>query len=149
MSAQKREETIARFSVPLEEGAEPEQASSTQVSSTRRRPRASQRTINDDADVSVAVADDDFVPGDDDDFVESDDDTAFTNKKKGKGKAKQRKTSSTRVFSGVNPKVMLISLKAVSLSIFNHHIFADFFVQGALGLNLTGLLQPHKLLSFY
>lgn len=149
MSAQKREETIAQFSVPLEEGAEPEQASSTQVSSTRRRPRASQRTINDDADVSVAVADDDFVPGDDDDFVESDDDTAFTNKMKAKGKAKQRKTSSTRVFSGVNPKVMLISLKAVSLSIFNHHIFADFFVQGALGLNLTGLLQPHKLLSFY
>ncbi|KAJ8696722.1 hypothetical protein PTI98_006569 [Pleurotus ostreatus] len=122
MSAQKREETIARFSVPLEEGAEPEQASSTQVSSTRRRPRASQRTINDDADVSVAVVDDNFVPGDDDDddFVESDDDTAFTSKKKGKGKAKQRKTSSTRVFSGVNPKVMLISLKA-----------------GALGLNLT------------
>ncbi|KDQ28039.1 hypothetical protein PLEOSDRAFT_1042220, partial [Pleurotus ostreatus PC15] len=40
----------------------------------------------------------------------------------GKGKAKQRKTSSTRVFSGVNPKVMLISLKA-----------------GALGLNLTAV----------
>ncbi|KAF4598505.1 hypothetical protein EYR38_006909 [Pleurotus pulmonarius] len=124
MSAQKREETIARFSVPLEESAEPisEEASSTQASSTRRRPRASQRALSDDGDIGMDVADNDFVPGDDDDddFIESDDDTAFTKKKKGKGKAKQRKASSTRVFSGVNPKVMLISLKA-----------------GALGLNLT------------
>lgn len=120
MSAQKREETIARFSVPLEECAEPvsEEASSTQASSTRRRPRASQRALSDDADIGMDVADDDFVPGDDndDDFIESDDDTAFTKKKKGKSKAKQRKASSKRVFSGDNPKVMLISLKAVGLS---------------------------------
>lgn len=70
-----------------------------------------------------------FVEGaddDDDDFID-DEDVVQKKPKKGKGKARNSRSTtmssrdtSNSSFDGVNPKVMLISLKA-----------------GALGLNLT------------
>ena len=84
-------------------------------------------TADDDNDGDFVANDDDE---DDDDFIVDDDEDRKPTKKKGKGKRK----ASTKIVSsaaldldfpsyltdGVNPKVMLISLKA-----------------GALGLNLT------------
>ncbi|TFY76637.1 hypothetical protein EWM64_g7375, partial [Hericium alpestre] len=146
MSARRRQETIERFSVPLEENneimAEPTSTSTqtqTQGRSTRRRTGTQTTFIEvngDDGDGEfLPVAEDD--DGDDDFLDDSEDDSAWTKKgkgKKGKGKAKAKPkratktrfaaTSSTVTYeplvSGVNPRVMLISLKA-----------------GALGLNLT------------
>ncbi len=137
MSAKRRQETIARFSVPIKEDNPPPATQVTQATaSTQGRPkRQTRRTrTNAPSDAEVIVLDDDddgdFVVGaeeddDDDDFIVSDDDRPTT--KKGKGKAKGTGKSRTPepefdevIYEGVNPKVMLISLKA-----------------GALGLNLT------------
>ncbi|TFY66346.1 hypothetical protein EVG20_g4743 [Dentipellis fragilis] len=148
MSARRRQETLQRFSIPLDDAAvQPASTpapSQTQGRATRRRT-ATQASV-DDVDITVqdqGDADDDFVPGaidaDDDDFLDDeDDDDVWTKKgkgKKGKGKAKAKGKSIAKarfaastntvtyqesLASGVNPKVMLISLKA-----------------GALGLNLT------------
>lgn len=131
MSAKRRQETIARFSVPIKEDVAVPAQPATQGRS--KRTRRSARTVS-DADSEVIVLDDeddgDFVAGDDDeddDFIVDDDDQP--SKKKGKGKSKGKgKDKATPisilddelVYEGVNPKVMLISLKA-----------------GALGLNLT------------
>ena len=139
MSARRRQETIARFSVPIEGDTV---SSSTQVSATQaanlvpsqrssRRTRSTRSVIDESIDDD---RDDDFVMDaaqeDDDDFIDDeDDDSPFTQSKKGKGKAtgKGKKAVPARApvpssiqFDGVNPRVMLISLKA-----------------GALGLNLT------------
>ncbi|TFK94573.1 hypothetical protein K466DRAFT_509225 [Polyporus arcularius HHB13444] len=160
MSARRRQETIARFSVPIEAdssgpalsqaappslsqatappSSQPTVPASSQRSS-RRRGRATQSTVIDDIFNDDKDKDDDFVmddddQDDDDDFIDDDDDdTPFrTQSKKGKGKAKSKPKAKKRVsipstpaldgsqFDGVNPRVMLISLKA-----------------GALGLNLT------------
>ena len=158
MSARRRQQAIARFSVPLD-GSSPvpasTQAASTKQSDvapsasqesdaplTRRRTRKSTATAypdgdaamgDDDGDADYTFADD---GGDDDDFIDDDDDDEAPRRKsrskKGKGKAKKQARISTAPPSTstyldgsafgteVNPKVMLLSLKA-----------------GALGLNLT------------
>ncbi|KAH9941011.1 SNF2 family N-terminal domain-containing protein [Amylocystis lapponica] len=134
MSARRRQETIARFSVPLDGQSITVAPSQTQESlprGGRRRGRPSRASTS-----AVAVYDDandgDFVDdgGNDSDFIDDDDEDAAP-KKKGKGKGKGKKKARASVaprfavldgsaFGGINPKVMLISLKA-----------------GALGLNLT------------
>ncbi|KAI0093185.1 SNF2 family N-terminal domain-containing protein [Irpex rosettiformis] len=130
MSAKKRQETIARFSVPIKDdvpvATQPNTATQGRLKRQTRRTRT-----NVAADVEVIVldddSDDDFVIRDEeeeDDFIVSDDDRPTAKKGKGKAKSKRKATPEPDydevVYQGVNPKVMLISLKA-----------------GALGLNLT------------
>ena len=144
MSAKRRQEAITRFSVTIEaHSAMPSfnQRSSQAPASTQRARRArSSRSVIPDSSIADG-ADGDYVvddeQDDDDDFVDDDDVAARrTQSKKGKGKAKAKAKAKGRVressgasselppsrpeFNGVNPRVMLISLKA-----------------GALGLNLT------------
>lgn len=144
MSARRRQETLERFSVPLTKQpaststpvvtgeASGAPAAEVETSSGKSRRRASRvvsyaqdAITNDDKDDDPDFA---FVDGaDDDNFRE--DEEAPKKSKKGKGKAKARISRMTTTYSedpiapipdGVNPQVMLISLKA-----------------GALGLNLT------------
>ncbi|KIM40208.1 hypothetical protein M413DRAFT_28716 [Hebeloma cylindrosporum] len=111
MSAKRRQEAIARFSVPLAE-EEP------------TLPRATRKTRDQDGAAAPVVdaADDDdsdFAMNDEsDDFIDDEPISGKKSKSKGKGKAKPV----SRQFEGSaeNPRVMLLSLKA-----------------GALGLNLT------------
>lgn len=130
MSAKRRQETIAQFSVPLREEAA--EAAPADVPTAGKRKRTSSSR-------PIAVDDDDFPfpeilrtdRDDDSDFVVDDDDLsdAYDDasspvkpkkaKGKGKGKGKERARSDSpdtfdRSFSDENPKVMLISLKAVS-----------------------------------
>lgn len=142
MSARRRQETIARFSVPITEDTAPATQSVSQLGSTgraqrRTRKKTSNVVTDDEDDVGMNGNDgndSDFVAqdqdGDDSDFTDDEDaDDRPKKKPKGKGKAKAQRgrATSSRVdmldgsaFEDVNPKVMLISLKA-----------------GALGLNLT------------
>lgn len=91
MSAKRRRDAIDKFSVPLE----PEQ-SVPQKTKTPDNPY-------------------DFDPmvSDDDDFIDEEDEQAFDkkSKRKGKGKAKESRRGSSN--EGENPRVMLLSLKAV------------------------------------
>ena len=129
MSAKEREETLKRFSVPLDDEGEaipaPSQSRKSAIpSSTSSRHTRGKKT-------KVVVIDSDLedsrdgeyadVGNESDDSFLDDDLKAFTQKSKGKGKGKA-KTSSSRTLgnAGTNPRVMLISLKA-----------------GSLGLNLT------------
>ncbi|TDL17295.1 hypothetical protein BD410DRAFT_794458 [Rickenella mellea] len=126
MSQKRRQETLERFSIPLEENS----GSSVDgdIPSSRRKKRTSRPSMSaDGGEIKDDGDDEDYVAnGDDSDdsFLDDDDDNIVWTKKKGKAKA-TRKTRTTDDFgysfdSGQNPKVMLISLKA-----------------GALGLNLT------------
>jgi SWI/SNF-related matrix-associated actin-dependent regulator of chromatin subfamily A3 len=108
MSAKRRQETIAQFSVPLED------VEDSETSTTR---------------ASVGCDDDYTMDDSDDDFLDSEDDCTFTREKgknkkagpsksKGKGKDKagaNRHAVDGSSFNGKNPKVMLLSLKAVCL----------------------------------
>lgn len=94
MSAKRRQETIAQFSVPLD-------AENAHGSSARRN---------------------DYVIDDDDDFIDDEEDDYASAKRNGKkkagfskaqGKGKARQAVDGSSFSGQNPKVMLLSLKAV------------------------------------
>lgn len=143
MSAKRRQETIARFSVPIEEDElpaltltqAPTQAltASQSIRSTRARRKSARTTASDDIIAVDSDGDGDFVApvneSDDDSFIDDSEDERPKKKGKGKGKAKangKRKASAPKpdyrdgLPDGANPKVMLISLKA-----------------GALGLNLT------------
>ncbi|KAJ6499180.1 SNF2 family N-terminal domain-containing protein [Mycena sanguinolenta] len=113
MSAKRRQEVIAQFSVPVVED-------DTAPAATRRsRGRSSDGSAGrrDDSEAMEVDNDSDFID-------DEDDNTAWSKKKskgKGKGKAKASSyTAGSSIPAGENPKVMLISLKA-----------------GALGLNLT------------
>ncbi|KAG5648541.1 hypothetical protein DXG03_003152 [Asterophora parasitica] len=97
MSARRRQETIARFSVPIADDASIQESSAN---------------VNCDDE-------DDYVMSDneDDDFIDDeDDDCAFSGKKKRgrktKSKGKGRASYSGPSYAGENPKVMLLSLKA-------------------------------------
>ncbi|OCH84706.1 hypothetical protein OBBRIDRAFT_891624 [Obba rivulosa] len=132
MSAKRRQETIARFSIPLQEDCSATIPPLTSESSRpiRRRPRPSQPISANEPIVLDDDEDGDFDASDsgvDDEFVDDDVDGAPRRKGKAKnGKGKQKaisapfSSSNTNLLDGPNPKVMLISLKA-----------------GALGLNLT------------
>ncbi|KAF8161207.1 SNF2 family N-terminal domain-containing protein [Crassisporium funariophilum] len=117
MSAKRRQDAIAQFSVPLEdEVVIPER--------TARSSRNGSSVILQDGDADEEVDEDFAMDSDEDesDFVDDDDDGPISRKKtmlKGKGKAKPGKLLSS-VSAKQNPRVMIISLKA-----------------GALGLNLT------------
>lgn len=138
LSAKRRQETLETFCVPLGQDA-PEMANvqSTLIASASegQRPRRSVRSTRrgaanagQDQEADPILIDD----GDGDDFVpqidfDSDDgaDGPPTRNKKGKDKAKAAARhdfvpAGVTAMNGINPKVMLISLKA-----------------GALGLNLT------------
>ncbi len=146
MSAKRRQETLETFCVPLGEDT-PETANiqSTPISSTsegqqtRRSARTSRRSAASAGEYQEADAmlfdngdDDEFVPqkdADSDDGIGHDGLPTQNKKGKGKGKAKGKSKAAARSdfasvgiapMNGINPKVMLISLKA-----------------GALGLNLT------------
>ncbi|KZT00465.1 uncharacterized protein LAESUDRAFT_553779 [Laetiporus sulphureus 93-53] len=144
MSARRRQETIARFSVPLDGSVQTSVIENDEPASRpiRRRGRSNIAVVQDDEDAAVRDDDNDadFAPtnenGEDSDFIDDEDDER--NKRwKGKGKAKAANGKKIARFSitgpsvsiyldgsafgnEVNPRVMLISLKA-----------------GALGLNLT------------
>lgn len=117
MSSKRREETIRRFSVPIKTpaGSAASAPTSTAIDLSTRTRRRAQRAVVADGAVSDDANDDDFVMGADDDADFDDEDFAA-----GQGKGKGKATAPTWFPGGVNPKVMLISLKA-----------------GALGLNLT------------
>ncbi|KAF9024848.1 hypothetical protein BDZ89DRAFT_1068783 [Hymenopellis radicata] len=136
MSAKKRQEVLAKFSIPIEAAKQVEEPMEVEPARARKA-KASRRVVVDDSDdFPMNNLDSDFSPlpqdnSDNDDFVVSDsDDDSYTRKKlKGKGKAKPKSKSKGKTFleredlafgSGENPKVLLLSLKA-----------------GALGLNLT------------
>jgi SWI/SNF-related matrix-associated actin-dependent regulator of chromatin subfamily A3 len=138
MSAKRRQETLERFSIPLEDELTSGTSSETPLPASRPHRRSTQMVSpedpidhddNNDADFMVGIADDDdFLDDEDDDRAFSSKRRKGTGKTKGKGKGKAKSTGriSARAgfngasFAGENPKVMLISLKA-----------------GALGLNLT------------
>ncbi|EKM54585.1 uncharacterized protein PHACADRAFT_197015 [Phanerochaete carnosa HHB-10118-sp] len=140
MSAKRRQETIARFSVPIAEDGSPALAltqapTASQASrSTRVRRKSSRNVSSDVLDLTAdSDGDADFVApadeSDDDSFIDDFEDERPKKKGKGKGKGKangKRKASTPKsnyhfaLPDGANPKIMLISLKA-----------------GALGLNLT------------
>lgn len=112
MSAKKRQEAIARFTVPVEDSATPVRGSAIRpsskrnVRSTRQSVITHERSCNDED--SVTESDSDFSLTDSRVQTEDEDDTST---RKGKGKAKG-KGSYANV--GDNPRVMLISLKAVT-----------------------------------
>lgn len=101
LSAKKRQQVLECFTVPLEEGTS-NPSCLTQPTPTR---------VN---------AIDGYGTFDGDDSYENVSSRAKTSKSKGKGKAVGAMTPIDANTNGVNPKVLLISLKA-----------------GALGLNLT------------
>ncbi|KAE9411346.1 hypothetical protein BT96DRAFT_952431 [Gymnopus androsaceus JB14] len=112
MSAKRRQEAIARFSVPIAP-----QATKTPEAAPRSRRRSGKASYD-----SATEEDGDFVISEND---HSDEESTTTRKNKGKGKARQTQADSEfedDSFGAMdnNPAVMLISLKA-----------------GALGLNLT------------
>jgi SWI/SNF-related matrix-associated actin-dependent regulator of chromatin subfamily A3 len=142
LSAKRRQEMLETFCVPLGQDA-PEianvQSTPIALTSEGQQPRRSVRSTRRGAASAgeYQEADAMFIDnGDDDGFVpqvdfDSDDgaDVPPTRNKKGKGKAKGKSKAAARydlapvgaaAMNGINPKVMLISLKA-----------------GALGLNLT------------
>lgn len=144
LSAKRRQETLETFCVPLGEDA-PEMANvqSTPIASTsegqqmRRSARTKRRGAASAGEYQEAAAmliddgdDDSFVPQVDFDSDDGADGPPTQNKDgKGKGKAKGKSKAAARydftpvgvaAMNEINPKVMLISLKA-----------------GALGLNLT------------
>lgn len=121
MSAKRRQEAIARFSVPIvEEQLDPETATSG-----RQRRRAAASVIEEGV-VDLDGDDSDFVMSDKDDNFndDSDDDVEEPISKRSKGKGKQKaRESSPLLQSEENPRVMLLSLKAVcTLSIDNYSI---------------------------
>jgi SWI/SNF-related matrix-associated actin-dependent regulator of chromatin subfamily A3 len=141
MSAKRRQETLEAFCVPIvhdsDETAVADPIPIAPVSEVQpirrsarssRRDQASARESHQDTEVTIeSDGDVDFMPGME---VDSDDGAggARAQSKKGKGKGKCKTATRSHltplrdasITNGVNPKVMLISLKA-----------------GALGLNLT------------
>ena len=144
MSARRRQETLEAFNVPVEHTTGEmvdicsSPAASTSGVQPSRRVRSSHRRGADVVDSEQDAGAEPMISDDDDEFVPEmgaivdDDDDAPRNNKTGKRKDKGKRKATTRMVednttasrmpatNGVNPKVMLISLKA-----------------GALGLNLT------------
>lgn len=133
MSAKRRQETIAQFSVPLrEEAAEAAPAGNSTTGKRKRTSSSRPIAVDDDFPFPEILRtdrddDSDFIV-DDDDLSDAYDDTSSPvkpkkgkGKAKGKGKGKARSDSPDtfdRSYSGENPKVMLISLKAVGFYLY-------------------------------
>ena len=97
MSAKRRRDAINKFTVPLEQ---------QQYIPHGRNTRNGGPTTRDDDSYNS-----DFMIDDDDDFIDEDDEQVFGQKSKRKGKGKAKDTSSAK--GDENPRVMLLSLKAV------------------------------------
>ena len=102
MSAKRRSDAIDRFSVPL---------AREQSIPQRRSARKERATTRDDDfyDSDIMVIDDD----NDDDFIDDNDEQVVGKKSKRKGKGKAKDTRSYSDDEDENPRVMLLSLKAV------------------------------------
>ncbi|GAW05450.1 snf2 family [Lentinula edodes] len=130
MSAKRRADAIARFSVPLESIPTVQVPQEISTSAVASRSRRVSRNASYNVDPTEDDDDEDFVmPSADNNYSDDDEVTAAaTWKSKGKGKAKRTQGDSENedhfsfgdTQNQNNPPVMLISLKA-----------------GALGLNLT------------
>lgn len=118
MSAKRRQEAIARFSVPVAEELPIPEART----SGRRTRRAAASKVVENGGAEQDGDDSDFLMSDKDDGFnnDSDDDGEVQISKKSKGKGKQKaRNSSPPLRSEENPRVMLLSLKAVCCSISN------------------------------
>ena len=123
MSAKRRADTIAKFSVPVK-GISPAVDEPTEISS-RLRPVSQFQSIEIDDDGDNAS---DFAPDDEPDYsateFESDEEPRAKERKgKGKAKAKGKAPSKSNVLDALreldgelNPRVMLISLKGVHVN---------------------------------
>ena len=98
MSVKRRRDTINKFSVSLEQ---------EQSILQRGGARNERRTAHDDS------CDSDSMVIDDDDFMDDDDEQVFGKKSKYKGKGKAKDARSGSADGDENPRVMLLSLKAV------------------------------------
>ncbi len=111
MSAKKRQEVLTRFSVPVPEASRNE-------APHQGRQRTKRIVVEDSDEDAADDQDSDFVPmsqDDMDDLIVSDDESS--RKKKGKGKAKARTDVDREILGeGNNPKILLLSLKAVRSS---------------------------------
>jgi hypothetical protein len=94
MSAKRRRDAIDKFSRPLEQSS---------------RNTCNGRLIIRDGD----SYDSDSMIDDDDNFIDEDDQQVFGRKSKRKGKGKAKDTRSGSADGDENPRVMLLSLKAV------------------------------------
>jgi SWI/SNF-related matrix-associated actin-dependent regulator of chromatin subfamily A3 len=115
MSAKRRQEAIARFSVPLEDIGSPEtiECSASQRPSKMRNASVVEPTFSDGND-DWDDDDSDFVVRDDTEDALNDDGCLSSKSKKNKGKGKAVQTNSPKFGpSDENPRVMLLSLKAV------------------------------------
>ena len=123
MSAKRRQETIDRFCVPLDDNQNTTSWADTCGSRSEQSSDSPYDTTDED-DTNTQPDDLDYVEFEDDSI--SDCESVFPVNRKGKGNGKfkkSRKANKARedeLFYGDNPKVLLLSLKA-----------------GALGLNLT------------
>ncbi|EPQ57350.1 hypothetical protein GLOTRDRAFT_74086 [Gloeophyllum trabeum ATCC 11539] len=130
MSAKRRQETLERFSIPLDDESVDDGVlnAPTSTARPRRQTRKSAATGTLHSGSGVGQEDGDFVPDeqdDDDPFIDDDSDDGENRRRKKRGSKCKAKSSAGKagyaaIASGPNPRVMLISLKA-----------------GALGLNLT------------
>lgn len=102
MSAKRRQEAIARFSVPIEEASPP----------IARRTRNTGSVIDVENYANGNDSDGDFVMNGDNDNLD-DELSASQRRSKAKGKGKAQDEFSYEL-SDENPRVMLLSLKAVS-----------------------------------
>ncbi|TFK44820.1 SNF2 family N-terminal domain-containing protein [Crucibulum laeve] len=111
MSAKRRQETITRFSVPLDE----ELPQSKEGQPTLTKKKRSMRPITDDGLEANENDDSDYIPEDNDDFMDNDfmEDFPFADTGKGKARSSNEKTVAGSSSKNENPQVMLISLKAV------------------------------------
>lgn len=100
MSAKRRRDAINKFSVPLER---------EQSIPQRRNARSERPTTRYDDSCDS----DSMVIDDDDDFIDEDDEQVFGKKSKRKGKGKAKDARSGSDDGDENPRVMLLSLKAV------------------------------------
>lgn len=122
MSAKRRQEAIARFSVPLEEESLEAPIEAPILSRQTRKTRNNNAAILDDGGEGN---DSDFVMDGDEseDYIETNDTpfSGYEEERKGKGKSKavSYSRSSLEFGSEENPKVMLLSLKAVCAIIYD------------------------------
>ena len=98
MSAKRRRDAINRFTVPLDR----------EQSIPPRRNAGNGQTARDDGSY-----DSDPMIDDDDDFIDEDDKQVSGKRSKCKGKGKAKSTRSGSADEDENPRVMLLSLKAV------------------------------------
>jgi hypothetical protein len=133
MSAKRRRDAINRFSVPLER---------EQSIPQRRNARNERPTTRDDEFCDS----DSMVIDDDDDFIDdSDDEQVFGKKSKRKGKGKAKDARSGSADGDENPRVMLLSLKAVCCFLNNQDFLIIYEILGCAWFKFDWYL----LLRFY